>query len=237
MNLNRQIEDWIKSRISQFDAPSRPFVTLAYAQSLDGSISSKIGEPLVLSGEEASCLTHQLRSLHDGILVGIETVLADNPQLTVRMWEGENPQPIVLDSLLRMPETARLCNHPDKKCWVMTARKMENLPERGFEILPVGEGEDARVPLNEALRVLHNKGITSIMVEGGATVITAFLEAGLVDAVVMTIAPAIVGGYKAVNKLNIDINGQIPIVDPLNSEMFGKDIIVWGDVQFEGKES
>ena len=88
MPLNQQIEDWIKGRINQFDDETRPFVTLAYAQSLDGSITSKIGEPLSLSGEEASCLTHQLRSLHDGILVGIETVLADNPQLTVRMWEG-----------------------------------------------------------------------------------------------------------------------------------------------------
>src|SRR5690606_10285843 len=100
----------------------RPFVTLSYAQSLDGSIAIRSGEPLVLSGPESLCFTHHLRSIHDGILVGIGTVLSDDPQLTVRHCEGESPQPIVLDSQLRIPSTARLCCLPDKRCWVLTTR-------------------------------------------------------------------------------------------------------------------
>src|SRR5687768_14040118 len=108
MTLNQQIEQWLQDNKQNFRAVNRPFVTLSYAQSLDGSIAVNSGASLALSGLESTCLTHQLRSLHDGILVGISTVLTDNPQLSVREWDGPSPQPIVLDSHLRMPATARL---------------------------------------------------------------------------------------------------------------------------------
>ena len=81
-----------------------PIVTLAYAQTLNGMIAKKRGEPLVLSCEESMVMTHQLRAEHDVILVGIGTVLADDPRLTVRLVEGEDPQPVVLDSHLRCPQ-------------------------------------------------------------------------------------------------------------------------------------
>ena len=139
--------------------------------------------------------------------------------------------------MLRMPESARLCSHPDKKCWVLTARKLQSLPEKDFEVLPIGCDDGNRVPLDQALAVLRKRGIQSLMVEGGATVITAFLEAGLVDAVIMTIAPTIVGGYKAVNQLDTETNGQIPIVNPMYSGMLGKDIMAWGDIVFEGSRA
>ena len=91
----------------------RPFVTLSYAQSVDGSIAARPGQPLALSGALSMTLTHQLRAAHDAILVGIGTVLADNPRLTVRLVEGKNPQPIVADSRLRFPLSANLlCQHP-----------------------------------------------------------------------------------------------------------------------------
>jgi riboflavin-specific deaminase-like protein len=237
MSLNHQIERWISAGISQFDSQSRPFVTLAYAQSLDGSITSEQGEALALSGPESTRLTHQLRSLHNGILVGIETVLSDDPQLTVRMWEGDNPQPVVLDSLLRMPASAKLCNHPDKDCWVLTSCEPSSQASDKLIVLPISNDKERRVPLDQALQLLKSRGIDSLMVEGGATIITAFLEAKLVDAIVMTVAPAIVGGYKAVNNLDTGSSGQIPLIDPLYSEKLGKDIIIWGDVHFDGDGS
>ena len=234
MNLNQQIERWFTSRKNQFISDNRPFVTLAYAQSLDGSITTRRGEALTLSGTEATQVTHQLRSLHDGVLVGIETVLADDPQLTVREWKGPNPQPIVLDSLLRMPETARLCHHPDKLCWILTVRAEQGKLNNQAEILTIENTEQARVPLNTALQVLRDKGITSLMVEGGATVITAFLKAQLVDSIVITIAPRIVGGYKGVSNLGINELEQSPQINPLYTEMLGDDVLVWGDLQYGG---
>jgi riboflavin-specific deaminase-like protein len=120
MNLNQQIDQWLQAAQKNFNAAERPFVTLSYAQSLDGSIALHNHAPLSLSGPESLCLTHQLRSMHDGILIGIGTVLSDDPQLTVRHWVGHNPQPIVLDSQLRIPAKARLCCLPDKRCWVLT---------------------------------------------------------------------------------------------------------------------
>ena len=89
-------------------ARGRPFVTLAYAQSLDGSIAGQGGRPLSLSGPSSLQLTHELRAAHDAILVGIGTVLSDNPRLNVRLVAGLDPQPIVVDSRLRLPEAAHL---------------------------------------------------------------------------------------------------------------------------------
>src|SRR5512143_3712545 len=85
----------------------RPRITLAYAQSLDGSIAARSGGPLALSGTESMHYTHQLRAAHDAILVGIGTVLGDDPRLNVRLTGGPSPRPIVLDSSLRSPLTAR----------------------------------------------------------------------------------------------------------------------------------
>ena len=234
MNLNQQIERWLTSRKNSFISDNRPFVTLAYAQSWDGSITTRQGEALALSGSNSIRLTHQLRSLHDGILVGIETVLADDPQLTVREWQGQNPQPVVLDSLLRMPDSARLCRHPDKRCWILTIQSPSKDMEEHAEVMTMEGDDEERVPLEPALELLLNKGVRSLMVEGGATVITAFLEAQLVDAVVLTIAPCFVGGYKAVNRLENLTRDSLPRIDPLYTEKLGHDLIVWGDLQYGG---
>jgi len=196
MTANQQIEHWLTSHKSALDNAKRPFVTLSYAQSWDGSITTRAGETLGLSGTESMRLTHQLRSLHDGILVGIGTVLTDDPQLTVREWTGSNPQPIVLDSRLRMPPTARLCQRSDKNCWVLTRLKDECEFGCQVEIITIEGDAERRVNLREALALLWKKGIRMLMVEGGSQVITAFLKAQLADALVLTIAPTLVGGLQ-----------------------------------------
>ena len=188
------------------------------------------------SGDESMKLTHQLRSLHDGILVGIGTVLSDNPQLTVRKWTGPNPQPIVLDSQLRTPQSAKICHHPDKDCWILTVRPdAESLGDQ-VDILAVhsADGNQRQVPLEEAMRLLRERGIKSLMVEGGATVITAFLKARLADALVLTVAPRLVGGYKAVGNLQAEGCDYQLNINPLHSAPAGKDLIVWGNLQYEG---
>lgn len=188
------------------------------------------------SGDESMELTHQLRSLHDGILVGIGTVLSDNPQLTVRKWTGTNPQSIVLDSQLRTPQSAKICHHPDKDCWILTVRPDAKSLGDQVDILAVhsADGNQRQVPLEEAMRLLRERGIKSLMVEGGATVITAFLKARLADALVLTVAPRLVGGYKAVGNLQAEGCDYQLNINPLHSAPAGKDLIVWGNLQYEG---
>ncbi len=232
MNLNQQIEDWLTTRKESFQSENRPFVTLSYAQSWDGSITTRRGQTVALSGADSKCLTHQLRSLHDGLLVGIETVLSDDPQLTVRDWQGENPQPIVLDTLIRMPESARLCQHPDKQCWILTTRSHSDTEYSGVELITLKDTGTESVPLDSALQLLLERGIKSLMVEGGATVISAFLRARLVDALVMTVAPVFLGGYKAINDLVTTTSNEQLHIDPLFTERLGNDLIVWGDIRY-----
>ncbi|MES2625787.1 MAG: RibD family protein [Pseudomonadota bacterium] len=234
MTLNQQIEQWLQTNKQTFRSITRPFVTLCYAQSLDGSIAINSGAALALSGPDSTCLTHQLRSLHDGILVGISTVLTDNPQLSVREWSGPSPQPIVLDSHLRMPASARLAQNNHKRCWVLTTAN-ENSGDEGPEILSVQSNDEGRVCLTSALQLLHQKGIRSLMVEGGANVITAFLKMQLADALVLTVAPRLVGGYKAVSDLGNCPAQQFPELAPLFTAKSGDDLIIWGNLNYGGE--
>lgn len=234
MNLNRQIEDWLRSSIESSRHADRPFITLTYAQSWDGSITTRCGETLNFSGLESTRITHQLRSLHDGILVGIGTILSDDPQLTVREWEGPNPQPVVLDSQLRTPPTARICHHPDKACWILTLSGESGVLNEHATVIPVGDSESElqEVPLAAAMKVLKGRGLNSLMVEGGATVITAFLKARLVDGLVLTVAPRLVGGYKAIDELLGNDSGEPLLISPIHSGQAGSDLMVWGDLQY-----
>ncbi|MDD2558493.1 MAG: RibD family protein [Desulfuromonas sp.] len=168
MNCNQRIEQWLNIRKDAFESEIRPFVTLSYAQSWGGSITTKRGQPVVLSGADSNLLTHQLRSLHDGILVGIDTVLADDPQLTVRYWSGENPQPIILDTALRMPKNARLCHHPDKDCWVFTTRIPAENEFSGVEIIPLVDmrpSTPARISTAQSAMENRNNGVARMIVE------------------------------------------------------------------------
>lgn len=235
-DLNQQIEKWLNSRVLSFQTDNRPFITLSYAQSWDGSITTRCGEAPSFSGEESTQLTHQLRSLHDGILVGIDTVLSDDPQLTVREWVGPNPQPVVLDSQLRTPRSAKICHHPDKQCWILTVLpSAESLGEQ-VDVLTVHSADknQQQVPLGAAMSLLRERGIKSLMVEGGAKVITALLKARLADALILTVAPRIVGGYKAVGDLQAEGCDDQLSIHPLHTAPAGRDIIVWGDLQYDG---
>lgn len=207
----------------------RPLVTLSYAQSLDGSITARRGSPLSLSGPEAMSITHRLRATHETILVGIGTVLADNPRLTVRLVEGNNPQPIILDSRLRSPVEANLFHHSSLTPWIATTEqalpeRAANLKGNGAKILRFHPNPQGRVPLPALLTHLAEQGIKSLMVEGGASVITAFLSQGLVDIVILTMAPILVGGLRAPEK---NIQPALKLQD-FGSERAGDDLIIWG---------
>ena len=216
---------------------NRPRVTLTYTQSLDGSIAAQRGEPLGISGQESLRMTHQLRAQHDAILVGIGTILADDPQLTVRLVEGENPQPVVLDSRLRFPLNARLLGNA-RPPWIVTnfdavttqnasEDHLEVLESKGVKILTVPQSPDGRIDLPAMLNDLFESGIKTLMVEGGAQVITAFLRENLVDQVIITIAPVFVGGLRAVETI-LSSNDHFPRLDSVKIEPYGLDWVITG---------
>jgi 3,4-dihydroxy 2-butanone 4-phosphate synthase/GTP cyclohydrolase II len=204
----------------------RPFVTLSYAQSLDGSITKQRGQPLAISGPEALRLTHQLRANHQAILVGIGTVLADNPSLTVRLVNGRSPQPIILDSHLRFPLSTKL-----QSPWIATTHqanqeKQHQLEQNGAQIIRIKADENGRIHLLSLLQHLRQLGIHSLMVEGGAEVITAFLSHNLVDRLIITIAPILVGGLHAINSLP-----RLSQLHHFTTHQIGQDTIVIGDLE------
>ncbi|WP_024461055.1 RibD family protein [Marinimicrobium sp. LS-A18] len=236
MTFNQDLEQWLVSEQRHFHQASnnakarRPHVTLTYAQSWDGSIASDPGTPMALSGDESLRMTHQLRSLHDGILVGIGTVLADDPRLNVRKWSGRDPQPIVLDSHLRMPPSSRLCQRGDHGCWVLTTvASADN--RHDCEPIVVPGDEEGHVNLHEALQLLYQRGINTLMVEGGASVITAFLREGLADAVVLTVAPVFIGGYNAIGSSKEGDRG-LPRIVALHSHQLDDELVVWGRLDY-----
>lgn len=156
---------------------------------------------MALSNTAALHYTHQLRAAHDVILVGIGTVLSDNPRLTVRHAEGPHPQPLVLDSQLRMPLHAALWQHPTHSVWIATTTQAatdqrERLEQAGARLWTFDPGPDGRVPLGDLLAQLARAGLRRVMVEGGARILAAFLAARLADRLSVTIAPRFIGGAR-----------------------------------------
>lgn len=211
---------------------TRPFVTLSYAQSLDGCIAERPGERLTISGPEAMRYTHQLRAHHDAILVGIGTVLIDDPQLTVRYVEGSHPQPIVLDSGLRFPSEARLLRGP-RPPWIATSQTADPARQAALEAagarvvrFPTAGG---RVELPAVLAWLQQEGIDSVMVEGGAEIIRSFLTGRLADRLIVTIAPMLLGGVPAISHNSNPGSTALPQLSRPQTIMRGRDIILIGE--------
>lgn len=208
----------------------RPLVTLTYAQSIDGSITAQRGTQLQISGEETKQFTHHLRSVHDAILVGIGTVLADNPKLTSRRVQGRNPQPVILDSHARFPlDCNLLLQHPTHRPLVAI---LDTTPEDRYLpleladmlLLPLPANLQGEIDLPSLLDALGLRGVTSLMVEGGAQVISSFLREQLVDQFILTIAPILVGGLRAVE----NIGAPFPRLNDLAIEQMGADLVLWG---------
>jgi GTP cyclohydrolase II len=214
---------------------NRPFVTLSYAQSLDGCIAVRPGQPLALSGPQSLTLTHQLRAAHDAILVGIGTVLADNPRLTVRLVAGKNPQPVVVDSWLRFPLDANLLQDHSLSPWIACGEQADKdrqrmLERAGARVLRLPTRANGQVHLAPLLEQLGELGLNSLMVEGGAGIITSFLSERLVDFLVLTVALTLVGGLHAVDDLGGSDPAHFPRLRHPGSEWLGEDLILWGDL-------
>jgi len=180
----------------------RPGITLSYAQSLDGCIALHPGKPLSFSGRQSLAFTHRLRAAHDAILVGIGTVLADNPRLTVRLVTGKNPLPIILDSKLRLPIDSNVLQDHPRSPLIATGKNAEEQRQRDLE-------------------------------QAGARVITSFLSNRLVDRLVLTVAPFLIGGLRAVGTLGEGDLNYFPRLSNVGYRRFGEDIVLWGEPVWE----
>ncbi|OIQ58407.1 riboflavin biosynthesis protein RibD [Moorella thermoacetica] len=224
----------------------RPWVTLKMALTLDGKIATRTGAARWITGPAARERAHELRDIHDAVLVGIGTVLADDPELTTRLPDGRGRDAIrvILDSHLRLPLSARVVNlQSEAPTLVVTtpsapAAARKNLEARGVEVLILPE-EDGRVAWQPLLAELSRRQVTSILVEGGAEVNATALAAGVVDKVVAFIAPKIFGGREAPAPV-----GGRGVADPATAwrleklavERCGEDIMLSGYLLKRGEE-
>ncbi len=177
-----------------------PLVTLKTAVTLDGKTATATGDSQWISGPASRLHVHRLRDRVDAILVGIGTVLHDDPQLTTRLPEGgRNPLRVVVDSQLRIPDHAKLLGDLAAAATLIattsraSAQKIEQLRRQGVEVL-VLDGQDGRVDLPELLHRLGQRGIQHLLLEGGSGLNDAMLQAELIDRLMVFVAPKIVGG-------------------------------------------
>ena len=200
------------------------------------------GTSYALSGSESQVLTHKLRAAHDAILVGINTVVADNPYLSVRLVEGQSPLPIVLDSQLRLPLNSNLLKNKISPLIATTTsaskEQQEKIEEIGGKIIRTLPNERGWVDINSLLGTLSDLGISNVMVEGGARVITSFLSQRLVDWIVITIAPTFLGGLHALENPLISGNREcgrlngFPEFKNFGYEQVGKDIVFYSELSW-----
>jgi diaminohydroxyphosphoribosylaminopyrimidine deaminase/5-amino-6-(5-phosphoribosylamino)uracil reductase len=215
-----------------------PFVTLKIAASLDGKIALQSGESQWITGEAARRRAHVLRHEHDAVLVGIETVLQDDPQLNVRL-EGTWKQParVVLDSRGRLPLKSKLARDTSTPLFVATTEAMppatrEALVARGAKVLVLPHDENG-VILQELMDKLYQLGVCSVLIEGGARVASSALHAGVVDKVTWFVAPLLIGqGREALGEYSVEKLADAPRLRDVQVERLGEDILVsgyWGD--------
>ena len=220
-----------------------PFVILKAAATLDGKIATRSGDSKWISGEASRRLVHRLRNQVDGILVGIGTVLRDNPLLTSRIRGGRDPYRIVLDSRLRIPEEANVIGMSPSKVIIAATEsapgeRIEKLEKRGVRVLTL-DSREGRVDLKSCLSKLGEMGITSLMVEGGSQVNGSFLDEGLIDKLILFLSPRVIGdeqapgifGGRGVSRLQ-----EAVCVREIRVKKVGKDVIVEGYFASERKQ-
>ena len=241
-NRSQVLEALCQRAAAYYEREGIPFVTVTYAQSLDGSIAGLEGQPVAISCKESLVYTHALRACHEGILVGIDTVLSDNPALSTRLVDGTSPRPVVLDSMLRIPDDAQLlaADNPVRPV-VFTTDKSS--PERQqalrrkkvcVKVLPAGA--HGWLDLSDVLTCLGTMGMKSLMVEGGGKIITSFIQNQAVNHLIVTLSMKMLGGRTVLNpgQLTNGMRGTLPMELSLSEVHWeGADIILHGDPVWE----
>lgn len=219
-----------------------PYVTVKTASTLDGRIAAESGDSKWITNEAAREQVHTLRHRHQGIMVGVNTVIADNPQLTTRLQGaiGLNPVRIIVDSMLRIPLESKVVRDGAAPTVILTTEradldKAEALKKIGVETIRCGSGP--QVDLGLAMQELGRREIGSILVEGGGRLNGALLEARLIDRIVLYFAPKIVGGPAA--PVNFSLRGADKMADAVRledveTEVLGDNVCISGKPVWPG---
>ncbi len=212
-----------------------PFVVLKSAMTIDGKIATKTGASRWVAGQDSRRYAHHMRNFYDAILVGVETVLVDNPKLNVRMVSKiKNPVRIVLDAFARTPLSADVLGHGQRTIVVVgpkaPAKRTEALKNKGAEILKINAPK-GRIDVKALMKKMGKMGITSLLVEGGGEVNASFINAGLVDKAYIFIAPKIFGGREAktpVEGEGVNFPSRATPINIVHQERIGEDILLIG---------
>ena len=229
-NLNEAFFKHIKT--------NSPLITLKIAQTLDGKIATADGSSKWITSEKSRRLVHKMRSQNDVVLVGIGTVLKDSPRLNVRLVRGQDPKRIVLDSTLKIPLNSNFLTKPlvEKTIIATTTKaskeKIRRIEELGAEVWTIRNDSKSRVDLSELCKKMGIEGITSVLVEGGSQIFSAFLQENLADKIAIFIAPKIFGeGLNAVYLNGVrTLNASINLRD-LEKRKIGDDVLLTGRLQ------
>ncbi len=228
--LNEAFTKYIQTR--------EPFVILKVASSLDGKIATRNGHSKWISGEISRRWVHRLRDQVDGVLVGIGTILKDDPLLTSRIRGGRDPYRIILDSRLRIPEEAKVIKeNPFRTILAITELASEerraSLEKKGVRILQF-KSEAGKVPLNPLLKRLGEMEMMSILVEGGSEVNGSFLDQGLIDKILIFFSPKLIGDREAPGIFSgreIKNLGEATLLEKIKLRRTGGDILLEGYIQ------
>jgi diaminohydroxyphosphoribosylaminopyrimidine deaminase/5-amino-6-(5-phosphoribosylamino)uracil reductase len=219
----------------RMDVSSLPVVTLSYGQTLDGRLATSTGSSQWISAPESLRFSHELRVKHDAIMVGAGTVCKDDRSLTVRLAAGSDPLRVIVDSTLRTPLTSAVLMEEAAPGTVLAvtdrapAGKRAEIRALGATILCLPTDAEGRVDLVALLAALHEQGIESVLVEGGAGLITSLLR----DRLAVCVAPKIIGaGIEAVGDLGIrQLTRSLVVTDSLVTP-HGVDLILEGRIEY-----
>ena len=216
----------------------KPFIVLKAAMTLDGKIATATGQSKWITNETSRAYGYKLRDIYDGIMVGINTVIEDNPMLTARVDGGKNPIRIVVDSSLKIDINANVVQDKSAKTIVATTDKADKdkilkLQAQDVDVIVVDKDENDKVDIEKLLDILGQQNICSILVEGGATLSGSLVAKKLVDKVYFYIAPKIVGGKEAKTPVAgigiLNLQEALALKDIL-FEILGEDILIIGRV-------
>jgi len=212
----------------KFVATGLPYVTLKFAQSLDGRIATRTGHSQWISSQESLKLSHRLRAINDAILIGSGTLKKDNPQLTTRLVKGHNPIRIVLSRAGKFPLTRSLFSDNQAPTYVASSALNPQNDNRGFEVIPMSKGKSGG-DLKGLLASLGKMNITTLLVEGGSGALTSFLSQRLADKIIVSIAPIVIGqGINSVGDLGIRWLDDSIKFEKMEFEALGSDMVFTG---------
>jgi diaminohydroxyphosphoribosylaminopyrimidine deaminase / 5-amino-6-(5-phosphoribosylamino)uracil reductase len=217
----------------------RPNVTVSYAQTLDGRLATLGGSSRWISGSESLRFAHTLRSEHDALMVGAGTACKDDPRLTVRHVPGKDPLRVVVDGALRIPLTAAVLANGAARGTVLAVTdrapeaQREEAASLGATVLRLPAREGGRVDLGALLAELYAIGVRSVMVEGGAALITSLLRDRLVDRLAVCIAPKVLGsGIEAVGDLGVRELADSLTLTETSVVRYGVDLVLDARVEY-----